>query len=334
MTTKRMYSPWIEWHGGECPVPRHTPVEVKFRTGNWSKRGLAGNCRWTHDGDDSDIIGYLVITELPNLEGAEKLLRANGYTVAPPAKSLTFDDVTPMKEVPPMGHPLRKLGVRLTELLDENQWAECERLLFEVWEHDAADRATGAQVIEENGRPVLTFWPYCTECKSPFQFDADEPFAYCFCGTTEWGDPRPASWVCPPRQPLNEKVEMNDKTEQTVTDELRLAAKSAEPYLTATIGASHLNKAADTIDTLRAQLAEAQRNALGSHDVREPTSIGCAVNRAVRDLPEGWEILIDLERGAGAVFLIDPDGNETMSEGGELFSDQINAAIDAAKETL
>ena len=77
-----------------------------------------------------------------------------------------------------------------------------------------------AQVIEENGRLALTFWPHCTKCKSPFHFDAEEPFAYCSCGTTEWGDPRPASWVCPPRQPLNEKVEMNDKTEQTVTDEL------------------------------------------------------------------------------------------------------------------
>ena len=54
---------------------------------------------------------------------------------------------------------------------------------------------------------------------------------------------------------------MNDKTEQTVTDELRLAAKSAEPYLTATVGASHLSDAADTIDNLRAQLAEAQRDA-------------------------------------------------------------------------
>ena len=86
-----------------------------------------------------------------------------------------------------------------------------------------------------------------------------------------------------------------------------------------------------TNDALRTQLAEAQRNALGSHDVREPTSIGCAVNRAARDLPEGWEIRIYLERHAGVVFLIDPDGNETMSEGGELFSDQINAAIDAAK---
>lgn len=54
-----------------------------------------------------------------------------------------------------------------------------------------------AQVIEENGRFALTYWPYCTKCKSPFQFDADEPFAHCSCGTTEWGDPRPASWVRP-----------------------------------------------------------------------------------------------------------------------------------------
>lgn len=63
----------------------------------------------------------------------------------------------------------------------------------------------GAQVIEENGRSVLTFWPHCVECQSPFQFDAEEPFAHCSCGTTEWGDPRPASWVCPPRRPLNEE---------------------------------------------------------------------------------------------------------------------------------
>ena len=37
-------------------------------------------------------------------------------------------------------------------------------------------------------------------------------------------------------------------------------------------------------------------------------------------------------RALDVVFLIDPDGNEAMSEGGELFSDQINAAIDAATE--
>ena len=54
---------------------------------------------------------------------------------------------------------------------------------------------------------------------------------------------------------------MNDKTEQTMTDVLRLTAKLAVPYSTAMIGASHLNEAADTIDNLRAQLAEARRDA-------------------------------------------------------------------------
>ena len=48
---------------------------------------------------------------------------------------------------------------------------------------------------------------------------------------------------------------------QSVTDEPRLAAKSAAPYVTAMIGASHLSDAADTIDNLRAQLAEAQKDA-------------------------------------------------------------------------
>ena len=58
---------------------------------------------------------------------------------------------------------------------------------------------------------------------------------------------------------------MNDKTEQALTDELRLAAKSAAPYGTAMIGASHLIDAADTIDNLRAEnesLRE-QRNRIG-----------------------------------------------------------------------
>jgi len=38
--------------------------------------------------------------------------------------------------MPPKCHPLHKLGQRLAELLDENQWAECERLLLECWKHE------------------------------------------------------------------------------------------------------------------------------------------------------------------------------------------------------
>jgi hypothetical protein len=57
----------------------------------------------------------------------------------------------------------------------------------------------GAQLLEENGRKVLSYWPYCSKCCKPFEFEKDEPFASCGCpGSTEWGDPRPASWVQPP----------------------------------------------------------------------------------------------------------------------------------------
>lgn len=38
-----------------------------------------------------------------DLEAAEKLLLANGYTITPPAKPLTFEDVMPMTEAPPEG---------------------------------------------------------------------------------------------------------------------------------------------------------------------------------------------------------------------------------------
>ena len=43
------------------------------------------------------------VTERADLGAAEKLLRANGYTVTPPAKPITFEDVTPMTEMPPEG---------------------------------------------------------------------------------------------------------------------------------------------------------------------------------------------------------------------------------------
>ena len=33
MNTQKVYGPWIEWHGGERPVPLDTRVEVKLRSG-------------------------------------------------------------------------------------------------------------------------------------------------------------------------------------------------------------------------------------------------------------------------------------------------------------
>lgn len=65
-----------------------------------------------------------------------------------------IDDADRELELPPEGHPLHKLGARLTELLDEDQWAACERLLLEGWAHDEIDRETGRHWRENSDLEV------------------------------------------------------------------------------------------------------------------------------------------------------------------------------------
>ena len=103
MTTKKIYGPWIKWYGDERPVPPDTMVEVKFRRGDSMSGHSADNYLWHHYGEDHDIVEYRTVTEQPDLEAAEKLLRENGYTVIPPARPLTFEDVVPLTEAPPKG---------------------------------------------------------------------------------------------------------------------------------------------------------------------------------------------------------------------------------------
>ena len=63
----------------------------------------------------------------------------------------------------------------------------------------------------------------------------------------------------------------------------------------------------------------------------ETTAIGRAIFRAAQHLPEHWAVRIELERNAGTIYLIDPSGYAHLIDGaGELFSEQINAAIDRA----
>ena len=103
MTTKKIYGPWIKWDGGECPVPPKTLVKIKLRSGHVTGPVFAAHCEWKRHNHHADIVEFCTITEQPDLEAAEQLLRANDYTVIPPAKPLTFDDVVPMTEVPPEG---------------------------------------------------------------------------------------------------------------------------------------------------------------------------------------------------------------------------------------
>lgn len=76
------------------------------------------------------------------------------------------------------------------------------------------------------------------------------------------------------------------------------------------------------VDAARATLTDKEK-----HDLL----VGQAVERAARDLPEGWELTINLERGAGWVEWTNDEGNTMGIEAdGEPFHQQINAAIDAA----
>lgn len=60
--------------------------------------------------------------------------------------------------------------------------------------------------------------------------------------------------------------------------------------------------------------------------------IGKAVERACKDLPEGFDLHIELENGAGTVKLYLPDSDSYMDDfDGDTFADKINAAIDFAE---
>ena len=103
MTTEKIYGPWIKWRGASCPVSPGTKVQARLRNGRVVGPRGAFNFVWNHSDSHTDIVEYCVVLEQADLEAAEKLLRDNGYTVSPPVKPLTFEDVVPMTEAPPEG---------------------------------------------------------------------------------------------------------------------------------------------------------------------------------------------------------------------------------------
>lgn len=68
-------------------------------------------------------------------------------------------------------------------------------------------------------------------------------------------------------------------------------------------------------------------------DVARDAALYCAVQRACAELPEGWEIRIELERSAGIVILVNPDGEDVdYPSDHEYMASDINDAIDFAIE--
>ena len=72
--------------------------------------------------------------------------------------------------------------------------------LQQEWDHNY-ERIFG--VLRED-------WPKCNDCKQPFIFDEEEPFAHCNCGTTEWGEIRPENWKGRQRHHLRQLVVITD----------------------------------------------------------------------------------------------------------------------------
>ena len=62
---------WIEWSGGNCPVPANSRVDIKFRDGDIGLEQSA-NWDWSHRGYRSDIIAYRIIPEQPTNQNGEQ----------------------------------------------------------------------------------------------------------------------------------------------------------------------------------------------------------------------------------------------------------------------
>lgn len=77
MNTKYLYSNWIPWSGGECPVPESTSVEVRFRNKEKNSYLTAEHWVWTHFQEDYDIVEFRFFVEKndPSVYQIAKALR-------------------------------------------------------------------------------------------------------------------------------------------------------------------------------------------------------------------------------------------------------------------
>lgn len=54
-----VFGPWIEWAGGERPVPEHERPEVRYRSGGTTE-AQANSLRWDHADKWDDVMAYRV----------------------------------------------------------------------------------------------------------------------------------------------------------------------------------------------------------------------------------------------------------------------------------
>jgi hypothetical protein len=60
-------SAWIEWKGGDCPIPPDTPFQVKLRNGETAIVPPNQEWRWTDSGSSHDIVAYRLVSPTSNV---------------------------------------------------------------------------------------------------------------------------------------------------------------------------------------------------------------------------------------------------------------------------
>ena len=64
MSAQHTAGPWIEWTGGDCPVPLGTATFRRYRDGSETSEPVSRKTRyrrrkvWQHLGDAHDIVAY------------------------------------------------------------------------------------------------------------------------------------------------------------------------------------------------------------------------------------------------------------------------------------
>ena len=79
---------WIPWSGGECPLPKYAPCEVRYANGKKSEGGALDSCCnmeqvfWDHDfGNRYNIIAYRPI--LNDIQESNTMTQEQSVTLQP-----------------------------------------------------------------------------------------------------------------------------------------------------------------------------------------------------------------------------------------------------------
>lgn len=108
---------------------------------------------------------------------------------------------------------------------------------------------------------------------------------------------------------------------EEVLAENRRLVRELDVLLNGEKGAAKQAKLSDIVSQVKRE-----RTIIATPEVRRYIETGAAIERACGELPDGFELHLELERGAASLTLYDEEGNGSGFES-DTFGDQINAAI-------